>query len=311
MIALSLDEAMRRACEAVKVAPPKRRCSPGRWTRTDSLGKNGKNDAAVKIDDDQKGGFVYNYQTAQGQKFRIDGANDNRPADPKIEAQRRARETEREAERRQVERICVDIVRGSRTDVHPYLKAKGFPEEKGLVCDDPRDFFPSGRLGEMLAHALPEAQGPLLIVPGRVGKTITTLQFVAPDGTKKNILRGVMSGASHRIATGRDTWVCEGIATAMTVRAALRLLGVSATVLSAFSASNVGQVAEAIGGSRIAADHDKPVESLEGLGAGEFYARRSGRTWVMPPALGDDFNDMHQREGLRAVALHLREVMMQ
>ena len=309
MIALSLDDAMRRACAAVKVAPPKRRCTPGRWTRTDSLGKNGRNDAAVKIDDDQKGGFVYNYQTAQGQKFRIDGVNDNRPADPKVEARRRAREAEREVERRQVERICADIVQGCRTDVHPYLKAKGFPDEPGLVCDDPRKFFPSGRFGELLALALPESQGPFLIVPGRVGKTITTIQFIAPDGTKKNILRGVMSGASHRIASGRDTWVCEGIATAMTVRAALRLLGASVTVLSAFSASNVGQVAEAIPGSRIAADHDKPVESLEGLGAGEFYARRSGRKWTMPKLRDDDFNDLHQREGLRAVALLLREAL--
>jgi len=59
MNALSLDEAMRRACDAVRVSPPKRRCAPGRWTRTDSLGKNGKNDAAVLIDDDQQGGFVY------------------------------------------------------------------------------------------------------------------------------------------------------------------------------------------------------------------------------------------------------------
>lgn len=309
MIALSLDDAMRRACDAVKVAPPKRRCTPGRWTRTDSLGKNGRNDAAVKIDDDQKGGFVYNYQTAQGQKFRIDGVNDNRPADPKVEARRRAREAERETERRRVERICADIVQGCRTDVHPYLKAKGFPDEPGLVCDDPREFFPSGRFGELLALALPESQGPFLIVPGRVGKTITTIQFISPDGTKKNILRGVMSGASHRIASGRDTWVCEGIATAMTVRAALRLLGASVTVLSAFSASNVGQVAEAIPGSRIAADHDNPVESLEGLGAGEFYARRSGRKWTMPKLQEDDFNDLHHREGLRAVALLLREAL--
>jgi putative DNA primase/helicase len=311
MSALSLDEAMRRACDAVKVAPPKRRCEPGRWTRTDSLGKNGRNDAAVLIDDDQRGGFVYNYQTSQGQKFRVDGANDNRPADPKIEARRRAREAERESERRQVERICADLVQGCRTDVHPYLKAKGFPEEPGLVCDDPRDFFPSGRFGDLLGLALPEGQGPFLIIPGRVGKTITTVQFITPDGAKKNILRGVMNGASHRIASGRDTWVCEGIATAMTVRAALRLLRASVTVLSAFSASNVGQVAESIAGSRIAADHDKPVETLEGLGAGEFYARRSGRNWTMPKLQGDDFNDMHQREGLRAVALHLREVMMQ
>lgn len=309
MNALSLDEAMRQACDAVKVAPPKRRCSPGQWTRTDSLGKNGRNDAAVLIDDDQRGGFVYNYQTSQGQKFRIDGVNDNRPADPKIEARRRAREAERESERRQVERICADLVRGCRTDVHPYLKAKGFPEELGLVCDDPRQFFPSGRFGDLLGLALPEGQGPFLIIPGRVGKTITTVQFITPDGAKKNILRGIMSGASHRIASGRDTWVCEGIATAMTIRAALRLLGASVTVLSAFSASNVGQVAESISGSRIAADHDKPVETLEGLGAGEFYARRSGRKWIMPKLQGDDFNDMHQREGLRAVALHLREAL--
>lgn len=309
MTALSLDDAMRQACDAVRVAPPKRRCSPGRWTRTDSLGKNGKNDAAVLIDDDQRGGFVYNYQTAQGRKFRVDGANDNRPADPRIEAQRRERDAERETERRHVERICADLVRGCRTDVHPYLKTKGFPEEPGLVCDDPRLFFPSGRFGEMLAHALPEGQGPFLIIPGRVGKAITTVQFITPDGAKKNILRGVMSGAAHRIATGRDTWVCEGIGTAMTVRAALRLLGASVTVLSAFSASNVGQVAEAIAGSRIAADHDKPVETLDWKGAGEFYARRSGRKWTMPPQLGDDFNGLHQREGLRAVALHLREAL--
>ena len=309
MNALSLDEAMRRACDAVKVSPPKRRCSPGRWTRTDSLGKNGKNDAAVLIDDDQQGGFVYNYQTAQGQKFRVDGANDNRPADPMIEIRRRERDAERETERRHVERICADLVQGCRTDVHPYLKAKGFPEEPGLVCDDPRQFFPSCRFGDMLAHALPEGRGPFLIIPGRVGKAITTVQFITPDGAKKNILRGVMSGAAHRIATGRDTWVCEGIGTAMTVRAALRLLGASVTILSAFSASNVGQVAEAIAGSRIAADHDKPVETLDWKGAGEFYARRSGRQWIMPKQLGDDFNDLHQREGLRAVALHLREAL--
>ncbi len=93
----------------------------------------------------------------------------------------------------------------------------------------------------------------------------------------------------------------------MTVRAALRLLGRSATVLSAFSASNTAKVAENIPGAIIAADHDKPVEQFDGLGTGEYYARRSGHVWSMPPALGD-FNDFHASDGLRAVALHLREV---
>lgn len=308
MSALSLTEAMRDACAAVNIEPPKRQVTPGRWVRTDSKGKNGKNDAAVRIDDDMRGGIAYNYQTALSQRFSIHATNDNRPRQAVIDRRAQEREAEAEAERKLVARICAEIVSGCRQDVHPYLKRKGFPEELGLVCDDPREFFPASRFGEVLAKSLPEGDGPFLIVPGRIGGKVTTVQFITPEGAKKNIFRGVQGGASHRIATGRDTWVCEGIATALSVRAALRLLGVSATVLSAFSASNVGQVAQGIPGARIAADHDKPQETLENKGAGEFYAHRSGRAWTMPPTPGD-FNDWHERDGLRAVALHLREAL--
>ena len=87
---------------------------------------------------------------------------------------------------------------------------------------------------------------------------------------------------------------------------ALRLLGRPATVLSAFSAGNVGKVASGLHGSVVAADHDAPNDGLGGLGAGEYYARKSGRAWAMPPVVGD-WNDLHQAEGLRAVALHLKE----
>jgi len=307
MNALSLAEALSAACAAVGVEPPKRRPTPGKWMQTDTLAKNGKGDGRILIFDDETGGVVWNHQTSKNHRFRIGEAGATK-RDPEAERRARQREAEREAERRQVAGICSAIVRGCRQEPHPYLARKGFPDEIGLVCDDPREFFPAGRFGEMLAHALPEGPGPFLIVPGRIDGKITTVQFITPDGVKKNILRGVMGGAFHRIATGRDTWVCEGIGTALSVRAALRLLGASVTVLSAFSASNVGQVAEGIPGSRIAADHDKPVETLEGLGAGEFYARRSRRPWVMPPEFGD-FNDWHVRDGLRAVALHLREAL--
>lgn len=307
MSALTLEEAMRRACAAVGIEPPKRQLAPGVWVRTDTKGKNGRNDAAVKLDDDQRGGLAYNYQTAQGQRFHVDRAsNDNAVQGPKRDF---AKEREREAERREVERICAAIVAGCREDRHAYFDKKGFSEEVGLVCDDPRRFFPAGRFGEAMARALPDGLGkPYLIVPGRLNGKVVTVQFINVEGEKKNILKGQMGGACHRIATGRDTWVCEGIGTALTVRAALRMLGANATVLSAFSASNVGKVAEGISGARIAADHDKPVETLENRGAGEFYARRSGRVWVMPPEPGD-FNDYHVRHGLRSVALLLREAL--
>lgn len=309
MIALSLEEAVREACAAVGIEPPKSRLTPGRWTRTDSKGKNGKNDAAVHLDDDGRSGLAFNYQTSQGQKFRIGdlsrACNDN---DPERARRMVARDRQVEAERQQVERICTAIVAGCREDRHAYFDKKGFPEELGLVCDDPRAFFPTDRFGAALGRALPQTSLPLLVIPGRINGKITTVQFITVEGDKKNILKGQMGGAYHRIATGRDTWVCEGIGTALTVRAALKVLGANATVLSAFSASNVGKVAEAINGSRIAADNDKPVETLESRGAGEFYARRSGRKWITPPDLGD-FNDYHMKHGLRAVALRLREAL--
>lgn len=307
MNALSLSDAMLSACKAIGIEPPRKQARPGRWVRTDTLGKNGKGDAAVLIFDDERGGIAWNHQTAQNLRFSIGGDQVGR-VDPKAEARRRERKAREEAECRQVEGIASAIVRASKEAPHPYLVSKGFSNERGLVCENPRYHFPAGRFGEMLAMALPESDEPFLIVPGRVGSTIKTVQFITADGRKKNILRGMMSGAAHRIATGRDTWVCEGIATAYSVRAALRLLGVSATILSAFSASNVALVAKGIPGARIAADNDKAIEALDGLGTGEFYARRSGCRWTMPPALGD-YNDMHMSAGLRAVALHLREAM--
>lgn len=308
MNTLSLEDALRSACAEVGVSPPKHSPSPGRMTRTDTLGKNGKSDAVVLIFDDKRGGMVWNHQTAKSVRFTVQGASDIK-RDPEAERRAREREERETHERRVVASICAAIVRGCRLDKHPYLQRKGFNEELGLICDEPEAFFPANRFGEMLTKAMPEGQGPFLIIPGRVGKVITTVQFITPEGTKKNILRGAMSGASHRIATGPQTWVCEGIGTALTVRAALRLLGAPVTVLSAFSASNVGVVAKDIPAALIAADHDKPVEGLEDQGAGEFYARRSGRKWIMPKLEGDDFNDLHQREGLRAVALRLREAI--
>lgn len=306
MNAITLDDAMLEACRAVGINPPKRKPAAGQWTRTDTFERNGKGDASVLIFDDLRGGIAWNWQTQQRQLFTVNGQGET--VAPVI---RRDPEKERrqQAEQAEVERICVDLVRACQMDRHAYLERKGFPSSLGLVIEDPRYVIPQSGIGQVISKALPEGDGPFLIVPGRIGKKITTLQFITADGAKKNILRGVMGGASHRIATGRKTWVCEGIATALSVNAALRLLNASATVLCAFSASNVAKVARSIPGAIIAADNDKPVETLGGLGTGEFYARQSGQKWVQPPVLGD-WNDYHQSAGLRDVALYLREMAM-
>jgi len=297
---MSLSAAMHDACRAVGIQPP-RKVVPGRWVPCPVEGKAQSNTSGrVRLDEDQSGGVAWNHVTGQHQRFTAEGlAGPGEAKRPRRDrdAERREREAQAEAAR-----VCAAIVQASTPGPHPYLAAKGFPTEVGLVHDDPRPLMPAP-----MVRAIADLEGPLLIVPGRVAKQVQTVQFIDGEGRKKNALGAPMRGACHRIATGRETWVCEGIATALTVRAALRLLGRSATVLSAFSAANVAKVAERIEGSIIAADHDKPLEQLGGVGTGEFYAAKTGRAWVMPPALGD-FNDMHQSDGLRAVAVHLRGV---
>lgn len=302
---MMLEDAMRSACASVGITVPKK-VSPGRWAQSPVVGKAASNTSGrVMIYDDRQGGIAWNWATGQKQPFSIKGHGEA----PAPRARDERRERQQEAERAEVAAICASIVKGCQHAQHAYLARKGFPDDLGLVCEDPRRFMPDTDLGEAMANALPKGEGPFLIVPGWINGRVSTVQFITADGEKKNILRGVMGGASYRIGSGRETWVCEGIATALSVRAALRLLGRSVTVLSAFSASNVAKVAEGIRGAIVAADHDKPVDAFGGLGTGEYYARRSGCAWVMPPCMGD-FNDLHQSEGIRAVALQLKGIGM-
>jgi putative DNA primase/helicase len=302
---MSLTTAMHAACAAVGVQPPGR-TKPGEWVRCPVEGKARSNrSGAVLVFDDGRGGIVWNWVSGQQQRFTAEGlAGEGEVKAPRRDpdAERRARETQQAAEQ-----AAGEMVRAAEVQPHPYLAAKGFADETGLVLDDPAALTPQAETWSGMRHQLAQMAGPFLVVPGRVAKRVVTVQLVDTEGRKLNMKAAPMKGAAHRIATGRETWVCEGIATALTVRAALRLLGRSATVLSAFSAANVAKVAERLNGSVIAADHDAPQEALHGKGAGEFYAARTGHRWTMPPALGD-WNDYHQSEGLRAVALRLREV---
>lgn len=302
---MSIHDAMLQACAAVQIEPP-RKAKVGEWVACPVVGKGRSNGAGrVLIFDDGQGGIAWNWASGQQQRFKLDGL-----AGPgEVKAPRRDPEAERmDQERRQAAvRASAAMVAACEPLAHPYLERKGFPDEIGNVLDDPARLIPSGEFFDGMRYQVRQMAGPFLVIPGRIAKQVVTVQLIDAEGAKLNMKAAPMKGAAHRLATGRETWVCEGYATALSVRAALRLLGRSATVLSAFSAANVAKVAEGLTGSIIAADHDKPLEQLHGKGTGEFYAAKSGRVWAMPPELGD-FNDMHQARGLRAVAVHLRQV---
>ena len=164
---------------------------------------------------------------------------------------------------------------------HAYLQAKGFPAAEGLVDFDGR-----------------------LVIPMRTCTAydrIQSLQWIAASGEKKFMPGAKARGGVFAIGPASDEhWLCEGYATGLSVQAALAKLYRRARVVVCFSAGNLAHVAARLKGTRlVVADNDAS-------GTGERVARSTGLPWVMPPIVGNDANDFHQREGVFALAGLLR-----
>ena len=234
------------------------------------------------------------------------------PEEKRRRAQRAMRERERARRRQQQAMVMAhEMVRSATLDTHPYLAAKGFPEAQALV----------------LAGAC--------LVPMRDARTgaLYSLQEIHPDGTKRFLPGGRAKGTVHRLGRHVTRWYCEGLATGLSVRAALQRLYRRDEVIVCFSAHNVAEVARGNGrASYVVADHDlwtctNPDCRAKWDGtwpqtlclvcgsarvvepAGERYARATGLPYWMPPGAGTDANDFHQAHGVDALADELREVL--
>lgn len=186
---------------------------------------------------------------------------------------RRAREAAVERRRRlEAQRKALEMIQRSQMASHPYLARKGFPEELGLVNDG------------------------LLIVPMRDVETyeLNSLQTIDETGGKKFLAGGKAKGSVFVIGNRGESYLCEGYATALSVRAALQSLYRQARVVVCFSAANLAFVAKRVRGY-VVADHDAS-------GTGEKYARLTGLPWWMPSEVGMDANDFHLAHGVRALA---------
>src|SRR5574337_1103977 len=118
------------------------------------------------------------------------------------------------------------------------------------------------------------------------------------DAEKRFLIGARTKGAIYILgsAKSRLTWLCEGYATGLSIRAACSLMAMPARVVVCFSAGNLVHGAGLIGGERyVIADH---AESR----TGELAAGKTGLQWAMPDAVGTDANDLHQQQCLYAVA---------
>ncbi len=298
---MTLDEAISTACSNVGIKTP-RSYKHGQWAKCDTLdGKSGKGDGRLKTDDMKVVGW--NWKTGEKATVWLKDRDSLSPVEKKQFAERKAKdETEQRERAARAAHIAVDLIAAAKLGTHPYLARKGFPAEQAHIL--------SAAAVCAIGGSYLVAGAEAIVIPARIGPRITSAQLIWEDGTKKFLAGGLMERASHRIGTGAYTWLVEGYATGLSVRAALQGLKIQATILCCFSASNILAVSRQLHGRVfVAADHDKPLPQFDGLGTGEHFARATGLPYCMPPEVKTDFNDLHLAQSIFAVQRVLTAAM--
>jgi putative DNA primase/helicase len=240
----------------------------GVWRRYATEDHPAKRNGAVKFMGDHA--FIQNHATmTEIEVWKGD-------AEAKVDharIRRLAQEAENEIKRKQQEaaKKAAWILHQCQIAYHPYLEKKGFKEEQGNVwkTDD----------------------GLFLVIPMRVGNSLVGCQIINEEGGKKFLLGQKTSGAAFVFDNHGPHILCEGYATAMSIRAAMKALKRRYTLHVCFSAGNMKKVAATLPGGFVVADHDASR-------TGENTAKEIGWPYFMPPDEGQDFNDFSVAVGL-------------
>jgi putative DNA primase/helicase len=256
----------------------------GSWKRYPTEDHPRKRNGAVKYMGSH--GFVQNHATSTVVSLWKPEASD-RLTSPDMRAiiisQARA-EQERKKLSTEAVNKSVRMLNESGYRTHAYLEAKGFPDEQGSVLNIENK--------------------PVLLIPMRVGKSLVGVQQIWEDGTKKFLYGQRTSGATFTFDNKGINIVCEGYATALSVRAAMKQMKHRYTIHVCFSAGNMVKVAAGLEAGLVIADNDKS-------GTGQQAAAEIGWPVWMSDLEGEDANDCQRRIGLFAFSQSLTQSMLQ
>lgn len=239
----------------------------GLWRRFPTETKPHHRNGAVKF----MGDIGYVCDWASGDEVHI-WKSDSEVKYDRSKALKLAQEAERKRKELQDEaaRKARLILSECQIAKHPYLEKKGFPDEQGYVWRTDK--------------------GLILVIPMRIGRNLVGCQMIDEAGEKK-FLYGQRTGMAQHIfdAKGPDI-LCEGFATALSVKAALKALKRPYTLHVCFSAGNMVKVAASLPGGYVVADNDASQ-------TGQEAAKKIGWPCYVPPNVGDDFNDHAMKVG--------------
>ena len=255
-----------------------------RWARCPTVDHPNKRNGAYFFAGDF--GHVQNWAIME----KPDTWQENKPRTPyqqqelhsRMEASRKAYALERAEGQRKAANKAKWILSHCSLEQHAYLDSKGFPKLQGNVWKPSED------------------QQPILVIPMFFDGKLCGCQLIGVDGSKK-FLTGQRTNDAVFTFDGRgQEYLCEGFATALSVKAVLNALKRPYTIKACFSAGNLGRVAKAHPAAFVIADNDQS-------GTGQRVAAESGLKWWMPPDVGQDFNDFHKELGTFKASQILRK----
>jgi putative DNA primase/helicase len=301
----------RDAIQAAGVTPPEVIEADGKLRRFSSNGRRG-DDAGwyVLYSDGIPAGAFGDWRSGISETWRADLGRRLTPAEEaearrSIEKAKAEAEAERQRRAKRAAELAAAIWKAAKPVTgHPYLRHKGVAPTATLRALHATEFArhagyaPQAR-GEPL-------EGLLLVAPVRGREhNPATLELIDERGCKAALAGGIKGGgfwATGPLPSSGRVVICEGIATALSIAAAL-----GEPVAAALSVGNLRAAAETIRANHpgvqivIAADlgeegrpHPEAVKAAAALRC----------PLAAPPAdlgKGGDFNDLHVRDGLEAV----------
>jgi putative DNA primase/helicase len=176
------------------------------------------------------------------------------------------------------------ILHQCKEETHPYLASKGFPNEVGNVWT--------------------KGDERILVIPMRIDKRLVGCQLINDKGVKKFLYGQTTKGATFTMNAKGFPILCEGYATALSVREAMIANNIKYSIYVCFSASNMKFVARQFPYGLIVADNDNSH-------VGETSARKTGKPYWLSETIGEDFNDFHKRVGTFKASQSLKKKLIE
>ena len=224
-----------------------------RWVRVPTIDHPGK----------RNGAYIFNGNSGAVQNWAlhekpITWKDKNAKHDPQLQIRVKKSVEDQSVRQEKAAKKAAWILSNAVKTTHPYLARKGFPEEIGYVWE--------GKLA----------------IPMRIDGRLVGCQLIDADGKKKFLYGQKTKGATACFDNKGSLILCEGYATALSIRRTLKKSMTRYCIHVCFSAGNLIEVAKSFPNCIVVADND-PV--------GVRSAKKTGRPFWLSPNVGEDFND--------------------